>query len=568
MGYLIVGGIFLLMSTATSLIFPKLMGDLFDAENMSREQQFELLNTENISSVALMLFGVFLFQAIFSFLRVYCFTILTENFLLDLRQKAYAHLIRLPLSFYNSRRVGELSSRIQADISTIQESLMTSIAEFVRGVVTIVVGLVLVSVISIDLTLYVLMCVPPIVVIAVLFGRFIKKLSKKTQGSIADSNVILEETFTGINSVKAFSNERFESNRYTSKTNLAKAVAVKGGIWRGGFISSMILLFSGVLVFFLWQAVQMKDAGDIELSTFVSFVLYSILIGASFGGIPTTYSQIQKALGATDELMGIFDEIPEDIAPITDEQTLKGKVTFKDVRFAYPSREDIDVLKGVSFEANPGEHVAIVGPSGAGKTTITSILYRFYDIKDGDLLFDDRSVKEFTLHETRSQMAIVPQDVILFGGTIKENILYGNPDATDEMVEEAAHKANALEFINGFSEGFETMVGERGIQLSGGQRQRIAIARAILKDPVILILDEATSALDSESEHLVQEALERLMEGRTTFVIAHRLSTIRKADKILVLKDGTIAEQGSHEALMAKEDGMYKRMTELQMEFK
>lgn len=566
LGYLIAGSLFLLLSTATSLIFPKLMGDLFDASDLSREEQFELLNTENILSVALMLMLVFFGQAIFSFLRILCYTLLTEGFLKDIRQAAYTHLIKLPLTFYNKRRVGELSSRIQADISTIQESLMTSVAEFVRGVLTIVVGLILVSVISIELTLYVLACVPPIVVIAVLFGRFIKKLSKRTQEAIADSNVILEETFTGITNVKAFSNEGFETERYNSKTSLAKAIAVKGGIWRGGFISMMIMLFSGVLVFFVWQAVEMKEAGDIELSTFVSFVLYAILIGASFGGIPTTYSQIQKALGATEELMEVFDEEPEDLDRHGN-VALTGEVAFDQVKFHYESRPDIEVLSDVSFVAKPGQHIAIVGPSGSGKTTITALIYRFYNPIEGAIKFDGKNASEYDLVNIREQMAIVPQEVILFGGTIRDNILYGNPEADEEMVMEAARKANALEFIESFPDGLETVVGERGIQLSGGQRQRIAIARAILKDPVILILDEATSALDSESEHLVQEALDRLMEGRTTFVVAHRLSTIRNADRIIVLQKGVVVENGSHDELMTKENGVFRKMNEYQLEF-
>ncbi len=565
-GYLVAGSLFLLLSTATSLIFPKLMGDLFDASDLSREEQFELLNTQNILSVALLLMLVFFGQAIFSFLRILCYTLLTEGFLKDVRQAAYTHLIKLPLTFYNKRRVGELSSRIQADISTIQESLMTSIAEFVRGVLTIVVGLILVSVISIELTLYVLACVPPIVVIAVLFGRFIKKLSKRTQDAIADSNVILEETFTGITNVKAFSNEGFETARYNTKTSLARAIAVKGGIWRGGFISMMIMLFSGVLVFFVWQAVEMKEAGDIELSTFVSFVLYAILIGASFGGIPTTYSQIQKALGATEELMEVFDEQTEDLDK-HEEVSLSGDVEFDHVKFHYESRPDVEVLSDVSFVAKPGEHVAIVGPSGSGKTTITALIYRFYNPVSGSIKFDGKEAADYDLVNVREQMAIVPQEVILFGGTIRDNILYGNPEADEEMVLDAARKANALEFIESFPDGLDTVVGERGIQLSGGQRQRIAIARAILKDPVILILDEATSALDSESEHLVQEALDRLMEGRTTFVVAHRLSTIRNADKIIVLQKGTVVENGGHDELMAKEDGVFRKMNEYQLEF-
>ena len=298
----------------------------------------------------------------------------------------------------------------------------------------------------------------------------------------------------------------------------------------------------------------------------ISFVLYSTFVGASFGGIAELYAQIQKAVGATERVFELLEEIPEKIKnTISDSsEKIKGDVSFNKVAFYYPSRKEIQVLKEVSFNANFGQKIAIVGPSGAGKSTIASLLLRFYNINGGEISIDGKNIYDYDLETLRGNMSIVPQDVILFGGTIRENIAYGKPNATEDEIIKAAKQANAYQFIKGFPEKFETIVGERGIKLSGGQRQRIAIARALLKNPRILILDEATSSLDSESEKLVQEALEILMEGRTSIIIAHRLSTIRSADQIIVLDDGTIKEQGTHQELIALENGIYKNLSNLQ----
>ena len=306
----------------------------------------------------------------------------------------------------------------------------------------------------------------------------------------------------------------------------------------------------------------MEGVGDL-----ISFVLYTTFIGASFGGIAEMYAQIQKAVGATERVFELLEETPEAInanprtSPI---EKIKGTVSFKNVAFSYPSRQEVEVLKDVNFNAEFGQKIAIVGPSGAGKSTISSLLLRFYDITSGEILVDGKNIYDYDLENLRGNMSIVPQDVILFGGTIRENIAYGKPDATDEEIMLAAKQANALNFVEGFPEKFETLVGERGVKLSGGQRQRIAIARALLKNPSILILDEATSSLDSESEKLVQEALEVLMEGRTSIIIAHRLSTIRNADKILVLDNGKITEEGTHQELINLENGIYKNLSNLQ----
>jgi ABC-type multidrug transport system fused ATPase/permease subunit len=322
----------------------------------------------------------------------------------------------------------------------------------------------------------------------------------------------------------------------------------------------------GTIVAVVWYGVTLSIAGEMSVGDLISFVLYSTYVGASSGGIAELYTQIQKAVGATERVFELLEETPEKINTTSTKITekIKGNVTFKNVAFSYPSRKEIQVLKDVNFTANFGQKIAIVGPSGAGKSTISSLLLRFYDIESGSILIDDKNIYDYDLENLRGNMSIVPQDVILFGGSIRENIAYGKPDATEEEILLAAKQANAFDFINGFPEKMETLVGERGIKLSGGQRQRIAIARALLKNPRILILDEATSSLDSESEKLVQEALETLMEGRTSIIIAHRLATIRNADTILVLNNGIISEQGTHKELLEVENGIYKNLSNLQ----
>jgi ABC-type multidrug transport system fused ATPase/permease subunit len=376
----------------------------------------------------------------------------------------------------------------------------------------------------------------------------------------------VEETLQGISNVKAFANEWYEIARYKGKIQEIVTIAIKGGKYRGYFASFIIFCLFGAIVAVVWYGVTLSIHGEMSVGQLISFVLYSTFVGASFGGIAELYAQIQKAIGATERVFELLDETPEKIKATHSKITekIQGNVTFKHVSFHYPSRPEIEVLKDVSFSASYGQKIAIVGPSGAGKSTISSLLLRFYDIDKGSIYIDEKSIYEYDLEQLRGNMSIVPQDVILFGGSIRENIAYGKPDATEAEIFAAAQQANALDFVTGFPEGFDTLVGERGIKLSGGQRQRIAIARALLKNPSILILDEATSSLDSESEKQVQEALENLMKGRTSIIIAHRLSTIRSADAILVLNDGVIAEQGTHQELIAIDHGIYKNLSSLQ----
>ena len=558
-----IGMLFLLFSSLTSMIFPGLMGKLVDATESSTPSG-SFFNFDNINQVAIVLLCVFAAQAVFSFFRIYLFADVTENMLASLRQATYQHLIKLPMSFFNKKRVGELNSRIASDISILQETFTTTIAEFLRQILTITIGIALLAFYSYKLTLLMLCTLPVMMIAAVIFGKFIKKLSKNTQEKVAESNVVVEETMSGISNVKSFVNELFEINRYKQVTNEVKSIAMRGAKWRGGFASFIIFAMFGSIVLVIWYGALLKASGEITMGDLFSFIMYSVFVGASFGGVAELYTSIQKAIGSTEHLMEILDEETEVITASDNPIKLTGKVAFNNIGFHYPSRPDVEVLKNVSFEVNQGQQIAIVGPSGAGKSTITNLLLRFYTPQSGTILFDDKDAQHISLFDLRSNMALVPQEVLLFGGSIKENIAYGKPTATDEEINEAAAQANALEFITSFPEGMDTMVGERGIQLSGGQRQRIAIARAILKNPAILILDEATSSLDSASEKLVQDALDNLMKGRTSFVIAHRLSTIKNADSIMVLQDGNIVEQGTHNELMNQTDGVYQNLSNIQ----
>ncbi len=553
-----VGLIFLLLTGGTALAFPKLMGMLIDCVKNKDNAQANFI----ASGLVVILF----LQSIFSFFRLSLFVNFTENTLANLRLALYSNLVKLPMTFFSQKRVGELNSRISSDITQIQDTLTSTIAEFLRQFILIIGGVALLANESFKLTLLMLSVVPLVAVAAVIFGRFIRKYSKKVQDQVAESQVIVEETMQGISIVKAFANEWYEIARYNGKIKEIVKIAIKGGKYRGYFASFIIFCLFGAIVAVVWFGVRLSISGEMSVGQLISFVLYSTFVGASFGGIAELYAQIQKAVGATERVFELLEEIPEKINSSESgaEEILKGNVSFKNVAFYYPSRKEIQVLKEVSFNANFGQKIAIVGPSGAGKSTIASLLLRFYDINGGEISIDGKNIYDYDLETLRGNMSIVPQDVILFGGTIRENIAYGKPNATEDEIIKAAKQANAYQFIKGFPEKFETIVGERGIKLSGGQRQRIAIARALLKNPSILILDEATSSLDSESEKLVQEALEILMEGRTSIIIAHRLSTIRSADQIIVLDDGTIKEQGTHQELIALENGIYKNLSNLQ----
>ncbi len=559
-GYFIVGFIFLILSTGTSLAFPKLVGSIIEV--------IEGKSTYTINEITSFLVVILVFQAIFSFLRIYLFSRVSEWAMADVRRDVYSKIITLPIPFLEQRRVGELTSRITSDVTQLQDVLSFTIAEFFRQIATLVVGIALISITSWKLTLFMLATFPVMVVSAMVFGRYIRRLSKKAQDELAAANVIAEETLQSVNVVKAFTNERLEVKRYQTALERVVENALKAATFRGGFVSFIIFALFGGIVGVIWYGANLVQAGELSIADLFTFVLYTTFIGGAMGGLGDMYAQINKTIGASERLGEIMGERPEinlaepDPAPAN----AIGQITYDQVEFSYPSRADVEVLKGLSFKIGAGEKIALVGYSGAGKSTIVQLLMRFYDPVRGQIRIDGKTLSDYPLNSLRNMIAIVPQEVMLFGGTIQENIAYGRPDATEADIREAARKANALQFIESFPDKLQTLVGERGVKLSGGQRQRVAIARAILKDPKILILDEATSSLDAESEQLVQSALDELMKNRTTIVIAHRLATIRKVDTIYVIREGQIVESGSHDELALIEKGLYANLIKLQFE--
>jgi len=564
-GYFTIGMICLVLGSNMLMVFPYGVGRLLDIA--SGEEAVEWFLTD-VNTIALAILGLFALQAVLSYFRVYLFAIVGEKSIADIRQSLYQRFMSLPMAFYDDRRTGELISRITSDIALLQNTFTTILAELIRQVVVLAVGIGFILFLTPRLTVFMLAIVPVLVIVAMIFGRFIRKLSKRTQDELAKTNVIVEETLSSINVIKAFTSEQYERNRYKGSIQELVKVALLNARYRGGFISFTIVALFGSIAAVIWYGATLVQAGQLSIGDLVAFAMYTLFIAGSVGGLGDIYTQLQRAVGASERVLDILDEDTEmdlgqqEPAPVPSPTV----ISYQDVHFTYPTRPDQEVLRGISFSIKQGDRVALVGHSGAGKSTVAQLLMRFYNVNKGGILFDGQDIKGFELRAYRHLFGIVPQEVVLFGGTIKENIAYGRPEATNAEVEEAARKANVLQFTNSFTDGLETVVGERGVKLSGGQRQRIAIARAILKDPEILILDEATSSLDAESEHLVQQALEQLMHNRTTIIIAHRLATIRQADRIYVLDQGQIIEQGTHHELLENSQGTYNNLVKLQLQ--
>lgn len=558
----------LLCSTSLGLCFPYLTGLLLDG-SLAKPGTIGGGWTTNINAIALVLLSSLAVQAFFSFFSTYGFYRCGESALVDLRRETFGRLIGLPMSFFAQRRVGELSSRLTNDLTLIQDTLTMSIQQFLRQSLLMIGGIVLVAFTSLRLTGLMISTFPVLILVAILFGKRIRRFAREAQDRLADGGTVLEESLQGIANVKAFGNERFELGRYAHHLEQFLQVIIKTARLRASMVSFIIFGIFGSIVLVFWYGAHLMQAGQLTFGELTRFILYTTFVGGSVASFADVFSQVQKMLGATERLRDLLDEEPEidsKARAAAAVPRLRGDVQFEDVCFRYPSRPQSPVLQHLSLHAHAGEKIALVGPSGAGKSTVVSLLLRFYEADSGRILVDGQPLSQYTLPDLRGNMAIVPQEVILFGGSIEENIRYGLPEATREQIIEASKQAACHEFITRFPEGYDTIVGERGVKLSGGQRQRIAIARALLKNPAILILDEATSSLDSESEHLIQQALGVLLQGRTALIIAHRLATIRKVDRIFVIDDGRVIESGTHEELMARDTGTYRRLAEMQFQ--
>ena len=547
--------VFMIPSSGISLAFPALTGTIID-RIISSDAPSELLQTGGI------FLGLLSLQAFVGYFVSVTMARTTERVIATLRGNLFHHIVKLPLSHLTTRRVGELSSRLSSDLTQIQETFSFSILQLLRQSVFLIGSITLILMTSVQLTIPILVGTPIVVGAAVLIGRRIRKLSTKTQDALARTSTIVDETLQSINAVKSYVQERYESGRYDEALHENVTLAISGARLRAIFVTFIIFtIFGGIAAVILYGA-KLVASHEVSMGQLLSFLMYAMFVGGALGSFAELFGQIQKSLGASVRIRELFDEPIEDVGEDAPPITLSS-IELRDVQFSYPERSEISVVTGISLAVENGQRVAFVGESGAGKSTTAALMQRLYEPTSGHILYDGRPASEFTLAQVRRNIGVVPQDIVLFGGSIEDNIRYGRPDATHEEVREAARGANALDFIEKFPEGFKTLVGERGIKLSGGQRQRVAIARALLKNPPILILDEATSSLDAESERLIQEALERLMSDRTTIIIAHRLSTVRTCDRIFVYAGGTIQESGTHEELLAHA-GLYRRWCDLQ----
>ena len=556
---LIKGMIFLLISSAALMVYPQYIKVIIDEAMKSKDMN-------GLNMAALIAVGVFMIQAVTSSLRFYYFTLAGEKTVKRLRIKLFSQIISQEMPFFDFSKTGELLGRLSADTAVLQNALSVNISMLIRSLFQTVGGLILLFITSTKLTIFILIVIPPIALLVAVFGKKVKAVSKATQDALAISSSVAEESISGIRTVKAFAQEGWEIKRYDEHLqdsfNLSKKrISIVANFT--GLVSMMGFL---AIVFIVWLGGKLVIQNEMSIGTLTSYILYVMTVAFSAGLLGSLYTDFMSAFGAGHRIFELMEKSTVGLENLNKplKNIYEGKIEFKLANFSYPARPESLILNQLSLKIEARETIAIVGSSGGGKSTIAQLLMRFYDLNSGEILIDNKSIKDYDLYALRNQIGIVSQEPILISESIEDNIRYGKPDATFEEVTQAAQLAYAHDFISTFSSGYKTLVGEKGVQLSGGQKQRVAIARAILKDPKILILDEATSALDSESESLVQKALEHLRKTRTTLVIAHRLSTIKSADKIFVLDQGHIVQFGSHEELILNKDGFYNKLIQKQ----